>query len=193
MRTRDAHPFAGRARSSGRQGAEQEVRTACRPCGRAAQGGREGGLHWPSAGLVEGRREKGTKRGGDRGFFEEKEAHAGRVFRNMDEGPVYRFEAGSGVEISEYASKENVCYVPTMHKSIFLSPSAPPQKKIPFIATHDSFRGIWDLEESLEIIWLSHFLEISFTTLTTDGRLEQCCFCYDLFSLIIRFYGALLS
>lgn len=95
---------------------------------RAGGPGREGGLHWPSAGLVEGRRETVTKRGGDRGFFKEKEAHAGRVFRNMDEGPVYRFEAGSGVEISEYASKENVCYVPTIHKSIFLSPSAPPQK-----------------------------------------------------------------
>lgn len=192
MRTRDADPFAGRARSSGRRGAEQEVRTACRPCGRAAQGGREGFTG----------RQRGWSRGGERrgrnveatGVSSRRKRRTQGVFRNMDEGPVYRFEAGSGVEISEYASKENVCYVPTIHKSIFLSPSAPPPKKrIPFIATHDSFRGIWDLEESLEIIWLSHFLEISFTTLTTDGRLEQCCFCYDLFSLIIRFYGALLS
>lgn len=192
MRKHDADPFAGRTRSSGRRGAEQEVRTACRPCGRAAQGGREGFTG----------RQRGWSRGGERrgrnveatGVSSRRKRRTQGEFSGTWTKGRFTGSRLAVVSKSQNMRQRRMCVTSQPFTRAFSYPPLPPPKKrIPFIATHDSFRGIWDLEESLEIIWLSHFLEISFTTLTTDGRLEQCCFCYDLFSLIIRFYGALLS
>lgn len=164
------------------------------PAGRAGGRPREGGR----ASLAVSGAGRGTEREGDEtwrrpGFLQGERGARRASF------PEHGRRAGFPVRGWQWCRNLRICVKgecvlrPNHAQEHFLIPLCPPPKKIPFIATHDSFRGIWDLEESLEIIWLSHFLEISFTTLTTDGRLEQCCFCYDLFSLIIRFYGALLS
>lgn len=121
MRTRDADPFAGRARSSGRRGAEQEVRTACRPCGRAAQGGREGFTGrqrgWSRDGERRGRNVEATGVSSRR-----KRRTQGEFSGTWTKG---RF-TGSRLAVvskSQNMRQRRMCYVPTTHKSIFLSPS----------------------------------------------------------------------